>query len=121
MRSDLDTTGETTLVGCQLSIVFYSNKSHFRCIALQILEQGNNKMKEVFSKKVNLVAMLRKCLFCFLLLSLSHLRSLQRPLIFLLKCHSGLFVSFHFYSHHNNPKLCQELLKDRKTGKRTPN
>lgn len=50
MRSDLDKTGETTLVGCQLPVVFYSNKIHFRFTLLQISEQGNNKVKEMFPK-----------------------------------------------------------------------
>lgn len=51
MRFDLDKTRETTLVGCQPSVVFYANESHFRFISLQTLEQGNNKMKEVFSEE----------------------------------------------------------------------
>lgn len=51
MRFDLDKAGETTLVGCQLSAVFYSDNSHFRFISLQILEQENNKMKEVVLKE----------------------------------------------------------------------
>lgn len=76
-------------------------------------------MKEVFFERVNLVAMFTKCLFCFLLLSPSHLLSLQRPLIFLLKCLSGLFLSLNFYSHQYNPYLCQEVPKGQETGKRT--
>lgn len=51
MRFDLDKTGETTLVGCQVSVVLDSDNSHFRFISLQTLEQGNNKMKEVFLKE----------------------------------------------------------------------
>lgn len=114
MRADLDKTGETTLIGCQLSVVFYSNKSHFRFITLQILEQGNNKMKEVFSKE----QIWWQCLESASIASCSFVSHIYS------KDHQSSEMSFRFFplsisTHHYNPNLCQESLKDRKAEKRS--